>query len=275
MSKTSAESLHDSANELLDRWLAHHRPPVDGGTAVEPAEPAGVAAAVTVVAPEAEPVPGPTREVAEPVVEPEEVARPALGGAAAAPSAQGPEIAEVPADLHAASLPPEPTGASAPTEPATPPAPVRRRTGAPARTPGLVLFSPRRGARRALTVVAALLAAGTGIAGYRAWESHGSTDIGVAGGLALVLLLAWTLRKHTHGATVSIENGVLRIVQGKSRHLFPLVGTHPPISILGKPSDRGWKVLIQRRGMPPFVVNRRMVEPGAFTEAIRHFRPEA
>lgn len=252
MSKTSAESLHDSANELLNRWLAYRQ--------------TGVPDVATEKAPAA------SFEVAEPVVEPEEVARPALGGAAAAPSAQGPEIAEVPADLHAASLPPEPTGASAPTEP---PPPVRRRPAPPARPPGLVLFSPRRGARRALTAVAGLLAVGVGIAGYRAWESHGSTDIGVAGGLALVLLLAWTLRKHTHGATVSIENGVLRIVQGKSRHLFPLVGTHPPISILGKPGDRGWKVLIQRRGMPPFVVNRRMVEPGAFTEAIRHFRPEA
>jgi hypothetical protein len=135
-----------------------------------------------------------------------------------------------------------------------------------------VLFSPRRGARRALTAVAVLLATGAGVAGHRAWESQGSTDIGITGGLLLFLLLARTLRRHTHGSAVSIEKGVLRIVQGNSRHLFPLAGTHPPISILGEPGDRGWKVLIQRRGMPPFVVNRRMVEPGAFTEAIRHFR---
>lgn len=255
MSKTSAESLQDSATQLLDRWLAHHQ--------------TGMPDAAM------ENVPAASVEVAEPVVEPEEVAHPALGGAAVAPSELGPEIAEVPADLHAASLPPEPTGASVPTEPAAPPARVLRRPAAPARPPGLVLFSPRRGARRALTVVAALLAAGAGVAGYRAWGSQDATDIGVAGGLTLALLLAWALRKHTHGAAVSIENGVLRIVQGNSRHLFPLVGTHPPIDILGEPGDRGWKVLIQRRGMPPFVVNRRMVEPGAFTEAIRHFRPEA
>lgn len=276
MSKTSAESLQDSANELLDRWLAHHRPQVDGATTVEPAEPVAAAAAVTVLAAGAEPVPEPALAAVRPVVEPEQIAHPALGGAAAAPSALGPEIAEATADLHAAaSLPPEPTGVSAPTGRPERPAPVRRPPNAPARPPGLVLFSPRRGARRALTAVAVLLAAGASMAGYRAWQSQEPTDIGVAGGLLVALLLAWTLRKHTHGAVVSIENGVLRVVQGKSRHLFPLAGTHPPISILGEPRDRRWKVLIQRRGMPPFVVNRRMVEPGAFTEAIRHFRPEA
>ena len=32
-------------------------------------------------------------------------------------------------------------------------------------------------------------------------------------------------------------------------------------------------VLIERRGMPPFVITRRMVDPVEFTEALRHFRP--
>ena len=68
---------------------------------------------------------------------------------------------------------------------------------------------------------------------------------------------------------------MLRVVQGHSVHQFPLAGSHPPIDVLGEPGRRSWKVLIQRRGMPPYAITRRMVEPVEFTDALRHFRPDA
>ncbi len=138
-----------------------------------------------------------------------------------------------------------------------------------------MLFSPRRGLRHVLTAIAALLAAGVGIAGYLAWLAQTPTSFGVAGGMVAALLLVWKVRGRTNSTHITIENGMLRIEQGKSRHLFPLASAHPPIDIIGEPGRRSWKVLIQRRGMPPFVITRKMVEPIGFSEAIRHFRPDA
>jgi hypothetical protein len=68
---------------------------------------------------------------------------------------------------------------------------------------------------------------------------------------------------------------MLLIQQGRTCHQFPLTAVHPPIDVVGRPGERGWKVLIQRRGRGPYVVDRRMVDPVEFTEAIRRFRPGA
>ena len=87
-------------------------------------------------------------------------------------------------------------------------------------------------------------------------------------------LLVWARGRAT-GTTVKVEDGMLKIAQGASHHQFPLTGSYPPIDVLGDPADRSWKVLIQRRGMGPFVVTRGMVDPAEFTEVIRRFRPRA
>lgn len=281
MSNTSTRSVNESAYDLFDRWMAHreqenaavagHRTGNDPEVSPEPD-----------VAPPAEEVAAEvTAQVIDEAVEEHEVVEteedfeefahpaPALGGVAAAPPSLGPEpTGEAGPSLPAPAPSPVTVGASAPPHP-----PRAVPTAAP--VPGLVLFSPRRGFRHVLTGVAALLAAGTGIAGYLARQSPTPTTIGAAAGLLAVLVLTWKLRSRTTGTQVTIEHGVLRIVQGDSRHQFPLVGTHPPIDVVGEPGQRSWRVLIQRRGMAPFVITRAMVDPADFTEALRHFRPLA
>ena len=145
----------------------------------------------------------------------------------------------------------------------------------PTDIPGLVLFSPRHGHRPVLTAGFVVAAAFTALSALVAWLTPSSTTLGVAAALAVLTGLLWTARARATGTTVTIEDGVLKIVQGSSHHQFPLTGSHPPIDILGEPGDRSWKVLIQRRGMRPFVVDAGMVDPGEFTDAIRRFRPRA
>ena len=303
MSGTSTTRPNEPAYDLFDRWLAHRQqendvvaerhdsaPPVAAEQAVPVEELVPVEEPVVAVElPQAETVdplgaldldfqtPGRAdlqdTEVIQTEEEFEEFAHPALGGAAGAPPSLGPETAEVSA-VHqpAPTRSPETVDALAaePPAPVEPPAPARPATA----PPGLVLFSPRRGARTLVTVVAAVLAGATGVAGYLAWQAPTRTSIGVAAVLGVALFLAWRLRDATDSTAVTIERGVLRVVRGRSVHQFPLAGSQPPIDLVGEPDRRSWKVLIQRRGMPPFVITRRMVDPVEFTETLRHFRPD-
>lgn len=276
MSTQFPSSAAASPAALLDRWQAHRRARAEAvlGAAREasaetprplvlPHRPSGDDAGRAVLAAlaaqpderhECLPV-----ETAAPLEDP---APPALGAAAGTtPSEVGDP--EVEADSPRASMP-APTTARVPA--------ADGRGVAP---PGLVLFSPRRGARRVLTVLALLAVAGLAVAGAVAWQARTGTTYAVAGGLAALVAALWSARGRATGTQVSIEDGVLRVVQGTSQHRFPLTGTYPPIDVVGDPGDRGWKVLIQRKGMAPYAVTRSMVDPSEFTDAIRRFRPRA
>jgi hypothetical protein len=143
------------------------------------------------------------------------------------------------------------------------------------RVPGLILFSPRHGLRPVLTAVLVVALASVGLATLVAWLAPSDTSVGLAVVLALVTGLLGVARHRATGTTVSIEGGVLKVVQGSSHHHFPHTDGHRPIDVIGEPGDRGWRVLIQRRGMRPFVVDASMVDPGEFTDALRRFRPRA
>ena len=116
--------------------------------------------------------------------------------------------------------------------------------------PGLILFSPRHGARAVLTAGLVVSLASAALSALAAWLAPSDTTIAVAVVLAIFTGLLWSARHRATGTTV-------------------------PIDVLGEPGDRGWRVLIQRRGMRPFVVDAGMVDPGELTEAIRRFRPRA
>jgi hypothetical protein len=137
------------------------------------------------------------------------------------------------------------------------------------------VFAPRAGLRPALTAATVVAGAATVLWVLIALLLPTNTTLGVAATLAALTCLLWQVRMRARGTAVTIEDGVLKIARGESRHEFPLTGVHPPIDIIGEPGQRGWKVLIQRRGMAPYAVDDRMVDPVGFTEAIRRYRPRA
>lgn len=182
---------------------------------------------------------------------------PELGGTAGAPPSLGPET-------------------EGQAEPPSTPAPSPVTTGASASfPPEIVLSPPRAGARRLLTVLAVVLALAAVAAGVEARRAPALFTMGLTGGLVAVLLLTVWARARARGTRVTIEDGRLKVAQGGSKHVFPLVGTHPQMDVIGEPGQRGWKVLIQRRGLPAFVITESMVDPQEFTEVLRRFRPGA
>lgn len=304
---TSTSPASTPALDLFDRWLAHHRDEAaatgDGPSTT--AEEVSVGAQPTVITPTPDArelvVPhAPSADdagravlaaLAEPAVDSPTAPRPeSLGVAADAttPEVPTPEVRAVSlraptpvlavqsASAAAGAL--TPPRSAAPVRPARPPAavkasPVKRPVPTPG--PGLVIFTPRRGARRVITALLVVATAATAAAGLAAWEARTTTSYAVACALGAVAALLLSARGRATGTEVSVENGMLRIAQGPTLHRFPLAGSYPPIDVLGEPGDRGWKVLIQRRGMAPYAVTASMVDPADFTEMIRRFRPDA
>ena len=176
---------------------------------------------------------------------------------------------------------PHPVPRFARAEPAAAAAPPTQEAGSsplpasPAAAAPLLLFSPRAGLRPLLTVATVLCGAATGLWVLVAIVFPTNSTLGAAAVLAALTGALWQARMRARGTLVTIEDGVLKVVRGESRHQFPLTGVHPPIDIVGEPGHRAWKVLIQRRGMAPYVVDDRMVDPYEFTDAIRRFRPRA
>lgn len=139
----------------------------------------------------------------------------------------------------------------------------------------VISFAPMRGARRALSVASAAAHLATVVAALVAWQARSDASYAVVAGAVMLTLGLRLLRGRAAGTQVSIHGGELRIVQGPSQHRFPLTASYPPIEVLGTPGQHGWKVLIQRKGMPDYTITSSMVDPVAFTAALRRFRPDA
>jgi hypothetical protein len=89
---------------------------------------------------------------------------------------------------------------------------------------------------------------------------------------AALLLLA--LRRTSRASSVSVDNGTMKLMFGDSHHTFYLTSPSTQLVMVGQPGDRDWKLQVLRRGMPPVVVDARTVDPVAFTEVVRQWRPD-
>ena len=93
---------------------------------------------------------------------------------------------------------------------------------------------------------------------------------------ALALLLGWAFaRRRTAGHEVYLEEGTVHVVSRQSHVRFDLANPNVRLEVMGEPHEREWKVLFLRRSLPPFVVDRKLVDPQAFTDAVREWRPDA
>ena len=98
----------------------------------------------------------------------------------------------------------------------------------------------------------------------------------VAAALLALLLLVVAVRSLRSAGRASIDDdGVAHIVSGDAHHRFALTNPATEVEVVGEPGERGWQVVFHRRALPPVTVDAAMVEPGAFTEQLRAWRPEA
>ena len=129
------------------------------------------------------------------------------------------------------------------------------------------------------SILTIVLGVGAGVAA--AVGAQAITSDGLQATRALVALIVTVMFIVLLGSTrstvpdVYLLGSVLHVDRKNSRHLFDLGNPRVQLEVVGDPEDRDWKVLFLRRGLPPYVVDARMVDPRAFTDAVREWRPDA
>ncbi len=173
---------------------------------------------------------------------------------------------------------PAPTAVTEPAPVATVADPVEAPAPRPAEPErGLstdVEFAPRTGARRLVGWLLLLTAAALVVAVVLAIGDPTTLSVGIAGTLFVLTLALWAIRAASPTARLSVHAGQLEVEQGGGRFVFELTGNYTPIQVVGAPGDRHWKVMFIRRNMDPFVVDSSMVDPRAFMDVLRRYRPE-
>jgi hypothetical protein len=143
-----------------------------------------------------------------------------------------------------------------------------------AEMPGLYRFTPRRTARRLLTIAMLI---GLVVSAYfvrAAIEIKDSPSIGLAAIVVLATATVWAIRAGASVTTLEVHQGQLVVVQQGARFVFDLSSKYTLIEVHGEPGRRGWRVLFPRRGMAPFAIDATMVDADDFMRVLRFFRPQ-
>ncbi len=111
--------------------------------------------------------------------------------------------------------------------------------------------------------------------GWMAYQATVLDHLSLGLVLTVVALLGLTvaLRQRSKSSEVHLENGTLRLRHGDQHHTFYLTSTSTQLEMSGNPGDKDWKVQVLRRGMEPVTIDHKDVDPMAFTEAMRQWRP--
>jgi hypothetical protein len=135
-------------------------------------------------------------------------------------------------------------------------------------------FAPRTRASRVVGMLLLIALVGAAVAAYAVYRNRTTLTIGLAATLGLLVMIIWAVRAGSPPPRLSVHAGQLEVIQAGGRFVFDLSGTYTPIEVVGRPGDRGWKVLFLRRNMDPFVIDSSMVDPHEFMKVLRRFRPE-
>jgi hypothetical protein len=135
-------------------------------------------------------------------------------------------------------------------------------------------YHERRGAGTTGLVFAGVALLGLIGVGLLVSQDALDTPAGILLCLVTVGLLLVAFRRTSTASSVSVEDGALRLMFGDRHHTFYLTSPSTRLEMVGAPGDRDWKLQVLRRGMAPVSVDSRVVDPVAFTEVIRQWRPE-
>jgi hypothetical protein len=137
-----------------------------------------------------------------------------------------------------------------------------------------VEFTPRTKAREVVGRLLVACLCGLAVAAYAAISEPDTLTVGLAAVLLVLTLALWAIRASSPITHLAVRSGQLEVTRAGSRSTYDLSGGFTPIEVVGNPGDRGWRVLFLRRGMDPFVVDSSLVDPRAFMEVLRRYRPE-
>jgi hypothetical protein len=172
-----------------------------------------------------------------------------------------------------ATAPPPPS--PAPAEPAPSPEPEPEPEPEPPAVPegpDVTFAAPPKGA--AVTILlslAALCAAGTAV--YLAYLDRLASLPGLVTAVVTVALAVSINRTGRSTDSIAIRRGVVVIEGRHGSGRFDLTNPDTLVEMVGRPGGSGWKVVFLRKSRPSVTVDRSMVDPVAFVDALRRWRP--
>ena len=134
-----------------------------------------------------------------------------------------------------------------------------------------VEFKPRGTGRRVVGFLTLVCLAATAYFGWQAYEERTPISFGIAatlGALTIVLWAAWAASPVSH---LHVHGGILEVQRAGRTERFDLTSHYTKIRTIGKPRSGRWRVLIDRPANTPFVIDRTMVDPRAFTRVLEAY----
>ena len=104
------------------------------------------------------------------------------------------------------------------------------------------------------------------IAGALLWTHYWA--LWLLGALTIVLWAAWAASPVSH---LHVHGGILEVQRAGRTERFDLTSHYTKIRTIGKPRSGRWRVLIERPANTPFVIDRTMVDPRAFTRVLEAY----
>lgn len=136
------------------------------------------------------------------------------------------------------------------------------------------MFKPRRATRTTLTSVLLMWILASVASLMAAWQEPSQTTIGISAAIIALTAVTWIVRGGTSVARLTVRAGTLEIRKAGQHASFSLSDSYQIIEVVGKPGSMGWKVLLRRRDLDPYVIDSSLVDPKEFMRVLTYYRPE-
>jgi len=134
-----------------------------------------------------------------------------------------------------------------------------------------VEFKPRALGRRIVGLLTLCALVTSAYAGWWAWQERSVVSYGVLASSVLLTVVLWTGWASSPVTHLHVHGGVLEVQRSGRTERFDLTSHYTVIRRQGSPRSSRWKILIERPQNAPFVIDRSMVDPKAFTRVLQAY----
>ncbi len=107
--------------------------------------------------------------------------------------------------------------------------------------------------------------------GWDAYQERSSVAFGTTATLGLLTVILWASWAASPVSHLHVHGGILEVQRAGHSERFDLTSHYTVIRTEGKVRSNRWRVLIERPANTPFVIDRTMVDPKAFTRVLEAY----
>ena len=115
-----------------------------------------------------------------------------------------------------------------------------------------------------------------GVVGWWATQGTAGDNATAAATLTVVAVLSalFAYRRIGNSSAVRLDEAGVLTIEMQDKHVFDLASPSTQVEMVGQPGQPDWRINLLRRSMSPVTITSRAVDPHAFTEALRQWRPD-